>query len=118
YLKYGGFFEPYFMYYEDSDYSAQLVRAGEQLYYEPRVVIKHYVPAVTAKSALAIFYLTRNHWLFWVRTTSGLARLTAAVAICIFQVIRLLKNLDSAERRQAIWQAWAQALKRQYGKTF
>ncbi|MDO8472017.1 MAG: glycosyltransferase family 2 protein, partial [bacterium] len=47
YLKYGGFFEPYFMYYEDSDYSAQLVRAGEQLYYEPRVVIKHYVPAVT-----------------------------------------------------------------------
>lgn len=118
YLKYGGFFEPYFMYYEDSDYSVQLIRAGEQLYYEPRVVIKHYVPAVTDKSALAIFYLTRNHWLFWVRTTSGLARLTAVVAICIFQVIRLLKNLDSAERRRAIGQAWVQAFNKQYGKTF
>jgi len=118
FIKYGGFFEPYFMYYEDSDYSVQLVRAGEHLLYEPKVVIKHYVPPISEKSTFSIFYLTRNHWLFWVRTSSGLARLTACLSICMFQLVRFISYILKTDKRSAILKAWSEALNHKYGKTF
>lgn len=118
YLKYGGFFEPYFMYYEDSDFSAQLAAQKEIMIYEPKAVVYHFVPPVTEKSAFSIYYLTRNHWLFWVRNSRGLARLTSFIAICTFQLLRFLVNITNQPRRNAILKAWQAAFKRQYGKTY
>lgn len=116
YDRIGGFFTPYFMYYEDSDYSVQLVKAGYKLLYEPQAVVKHFVPPITDKSPLALYYLTRNHWLFWSRTARGLSKITAAFAITIFQLIRFCRHSLHQTKRQAIICGWRDALKKTYGK--
>ena len=58
--------EKYFLYYEDSDYSEKVKRAGYKIYYLPTSVIWHKNAGSTGGSGskLQDYYITRNRLLF------------------------------------------------------
>lgn len=71
--KIGGMPEGYFLYYEELDWSAQIVEAGYKIVYVPRGVILHKESISVGKmSPLKIFYQTRNRIIFMRRNMSVL----------------------------------------------
>lgn len=64
----GGLYEPFFLYYEELDWSEQIRRKGYKIYYQPASLIYHKESMTTGKSSpLKTFYLTRNRILFMRR---------------------------------------------------
>jgi len=64
----GGLYEPFFLYYEELDWSEQIKRKGYKIYYQPSSLIYHKESMTTGKSSpLKTFYLTRNRILFMRR---------------------------------------------------
>src|SRR6185436_16210636 len=60
--------EPYFLYYEELDWSEQIKKKGYKIYYQPKSLIYHKESMSTGKaSTLKTFYLTRNRILFMRR---------------------------------------------------
>lgn len=71
----GGMFEPYFLYYEEMDFCAELKSLGYQLWYEPASVAHHYGSFSVDESATPkIFYVYRNRIWYLRRQTSFLQR--------------------------------------------
>ena len=64
--KIGFLDEKYFLYYEDSDYSEKVKKAGYKIYYLPKSVIWHKNAGSTGGSGskLQDYYITRNRLLF------------------------------------------------------
>lgn len=74
--KTGSFAEVFFLYYEELDWSARILKAGFKIYYEPGAVIYHKESLSVGKnSVLKTYYLTRNRILFMRRNVSGLNNL-------------------------------------------
>lgn len=72
--KVGMMYEPFFLYYEELDWSARISAAGYRIYYQPAVVVYHKASATTGKdSPLKAFYLTRNRLLYMRRNVSPAA---------------------------------------------
>ena len=70
--------EIYFLYYEELDWSAQIEKAGYELWYEPRCTVYHKESQSTGQqSYLRTFYLTRNRLLYAWRNRYGITRLIA-----------------------------------------
>lgn len=70
--------EIYFLYYEELDWSAQIEKAGYELWYEPRCTVFHKESQSTGQqSYLRTFYLTRNRLLYAWRNRYGVTRLVA-----------------------------------------
>jgi len=115
YQKYDLFFEPYFMYYEESDYCARLVMNNEKLIYEPQAVVYHYIPKSTVKSPNNVYYLIRNQWLFWERTNKGLRKFVSFFAVVALQKIHFFRYILKPEMRQAVSQALEDAKNKHYG---
>lgn len=70
--KTGGFYEPYFLYYEELDWSYRIFEAGYEIYYQPSAVVYHKESMSVGKnSPLKIFYLARNRLLFMKRNSPG-----------------------------------------------
>ncbi len=71
--KIGGMPEGYFLYYEELDWSAQIVDAGYKIAYVPKGMILHKESISVGKmSPLKIFYQTRNRIIFMRRNMSSL----------------------------------------------
>lgn len=67
----GMMYEPFFLYYEEMDWSARIIKAGYQIHYQPTTVIYHKASMSTGKdSPLKAFYLTRNRLLYMQRNVS------------------------------------------------
>lgn len=78
----GGFYEPYFMYYEDVDYCIRARRGGFHLIYRPIDGIKHDDNLSLGKgSFLHEYYLARNHLLFVERQ--------APLSVKLYEYLRL-----------------------------
>lgn len=114
--KHGMFYEPYFMYYEETDLCARIIHSGGTLYYEPRSVVYHHTNHTDNKSPLSMYFLTRNHWLYISRNLNGLSRLTARCAVVCFQLYRYIRYMGNPPLRQAIVAGWRDALTKHYGK--
>lgn len=64
----GLLYEPFFLYYEELDWSEQIKRSGFTIYYQPKALIYHKESMTTGKaSPFKTFYLTRNRILFMQR---------------------------------------------------
>lgn len=84
----GLFDEKYFMYYEDTDLSQRLKKAGWKVLYEPKGMVWHKVAQSSGiGSGLNDYYTTRNRMLFGM----GYAKLRTKVAL-IKESIKLLLN--------------------------
>jgi len=67
----GLLYEPFFLYYEELDWSEQVKRKGYQIYYQPASLIYHKESMTTGKSSpLKTFYLTRNRIWFMRRNVA------------------------------------------------
>jgi GT2 family glycosyltransferase len=67
----GMMYEPFFLYYEEMDWSTRIIKAGYRIYYQPTTVIYHKASMSTGKdSPLKAFYLTRNRLLYMQRNVS------------------------------------------------
>lgn len=67
----GMMYEPFFLYYEEFDWSEQIKREGYKIYYQPASLIYHKESMTTGKaSPLKTFYLTRNRILFMRRNVA------------------------------------------------
>lgn len=95
--KIGLMSEIYFLYYEEMDWSNQMIEAGYQLRYDPRCVIYHKESKSTGiNSPLQTYYLTRNRLLYAWRNRIGIARIIALLyQFCITIPKNLIINLLS-----------------------
>lgn len=76
FLRVGMFDEKYFLYYEDSDLSMRVKRAGFSIVYVPQAVIWHKNASSTggSGSALQDYYTTRNRLVFGMKYASVRAK--------------------------------------------
>lgn len=116
YERWGGLPEEYFMYYEETAWCAQIGSEGGVLRYVPTARLTHYTPKETGKSATALYYLTRNQWLFARQHCAWYHKITAYPAIAFFQSLRFLKLIGNTAARQAIIHGWRDAYSHRYGK--
>lgn len=67
----GVFDESYFLYYEEWDWSARIMKAGYKIYYQAEATIYHKESVATGKnSPLKTYYLNRNRTLFILKNSS------------------------------------------------
>jgi GT2 family glycosyltransferase len=83
----GLLYEPYFLYYEELDWSEQIKRKGYKIYFQPKALIYHKESMTTGKeSPLKTFYLTRNRVLFMQRNMSWFAYIIFLLYFSFFPV--------------------------------
>jgi hypothetical protein len=80
--------EAYYMYYDDSDFSARIRRAGGRIRYVPAARVLHAVQASSGRtdarpSAFALYYTTRNRPRFITRNAPSAVHRLAAHAFTI-----------------------------------
>lgn len=64
----GMFHEPFFIYYEEMDWSSRIIKAGYQIYYQHKTMLFHKSSMTMGKdSAFRAFYFTRNRILYMRR---------------------------------------------------
>jgi GT2 family glycosyltransferase len=69
--KTGMFPEKFFLYYEEWDWSARILRAGYKIYYQAKALIFHKESVSIGKqNPLKVYYQTRNRILYMRRNTS------------------------------------------------
>jgi GT2 family glycosyltransferase len=69
--KVGLFPENFFIYYEEWDWSARILKAGYHIYYQAKGLIYHKESITMGKqSAIKVYYHTRNRILYMRRNTS------------------------------------------------
>lgn len=87
----GGFFEPYFMYYEDADISLRAKKAGFELRQVKIDGFGHETHGSPGKN----YYLARNHLLFVLRNAPWQVKIHELVRLpkTLFDFIRHSKNL-------------------------
>lgn len=83
----GGFYEPFFLYYEELDLSEKIRRKSYKLYYQPASLIYHKESMTTGKSSsLKTFYLTRNRILFMRRNMPWYSLAVFSLYLAFFTV--------------------------------
>ncbi|MEO7239159.1 MAG: glycosyltransferase family 2 protein [Gemmatimonadales bacterium] len=105
--------EAYFMYFDDSDFSGRLVRAGGKIAYAPGAVVLHDVQASSKDgdqpvNHFMLYYTTRNRVRFIQRNVPGAPlRLLAHGFTIGSRVIRMGQALCRGDRRtfSVIWRA-------------
>jgi len=90
--------EHYFLYYEELDWSVQIVRAGYYIRYEPKGVIYHKESMTVGKmSPLKTFYINRNRILFMRK---NMHRWKALIFYLYYLCIAFPKNLITHTLKQ------------------
>lgn len=103
--KVGMFPEKFFIYYEEWDWSLRIIRAGYRIFYQAKGLIYHKESITMGKkSAIKVYYHTRNRILFMRRNTnlfqflvfiSFFTLFTAPKAIIMFAVKKQFEHLKS-----------------------
>ena len=80
--KAGPMSEDYFLFYEEFDWSARILRAGYKLWYEPAAIVYHKEGMTARKgSPLREFYLSRARILFARKNFSSIRKLLSCLYI-------------------------------------
>jgi GT2 family glycosyltransferase len=88
----GYLYEPYFMYYEDADYSVRARKAGFPIVSTTRAGITHHHTAIVGVGSQAHqYYLARNHLLFVERC--------APIGVKFHEFLRMPKTLVEHNRK-------------------
>jgi len=108
----------YFAYYDDNDLSARLAAAGLKAAYCPTSICLHQYKPLHEHSAMALYLMSRNQWLFWTEHTppqhrAGMRR--RLVAQSLHDLALLKKNAVPADKLNAIVDGWWDALHGRYG---
>lgn len=91
--KTGRFPAVFFLYYEEWDWSCRILKAGFNIYYEPKAVIYHKESMSVGKgSTLKTYYLNRNRILFIRRNSNAFQGM---VFYCYYLLFAVPKNIIS-----------------------
>ncbi|MCW3465418.1 glycosyltransferase family 2 protein [Chitinophaga nivalis] len=83
--KVGMFADKFFIYYEESDWSARIIRAGFKIYYNAAGLIYHKESITMGKeSSMKVYYHTRNRILYMRRNTNKLQLTTFLLFFSFF----------------------------------
>jgi GT2 family glycosyltransferase len=89
--KTGMFPEKFFLYYEEWDWSLRIIRAGYNIFYQPKALIYHKESMTVGKqNPLKTYYHTRNRILFMRRNMSGFH---FSIFICFFTLFTVPKSI-------------------------
>lgn len=97
--KVGMMAEKYFVYYDESDWSARIIKAGYHIYYQAKGLVFHKESMSMGKaSPLKVHYMTRNR-IFYLRRHATFIQFTAFALFFTFltvpkTVLRFLKNKE------------------------
>ena len=90
-LKIGLLPEEYFLYFEDADYSIQIVKSGYRIMYCPKSIIYHKESASTKKGSDNFqYYFTRNRFYFIKKNFKLLSKLTAYPISVLYLIKKML----------------------------
>lgn len=95
-LKIGLLPEEYFLYFEDADYSIQIIKSGYKIMYCPTSIIYHKESASTKKGSDNFqYYFTRNRFYF-IRKNFGILSKITAYPISVLYLIKkmILKEFE------------------------
>jgi GT2 family glycosyltransferase len=91
FLEIGGFFEPYFLYYEDWDLSIRVRKLGYKIWYQATALVYHKGSITTgANSIQQTYYHTRNRILFVRRNANNVQRTMFNVFFVLFAMPKTL----------------------------
>lgn len=103
--KVGMFPETFFIYYEEWDWSSRILKAGYNIFYQPKGLIFHKESITMGKqSAIKVYYHTRNRILYMRRNTNFMQftafmlfflLFTAPKSILIFSIKKQYAHLKS-----------------------
>jgi GT2 family glycosyltransferase len=89
--KVGMMAEKYFVYYDESDWSARIIKAGYKIYYQAQGLIFHKESMSMGKlSAIKVHYMTRNR-IYYMRRHANFAQF--AVFISFFSLLTVPKTV-------------------------
>jgi GT2 family glycosyltransferase len=105
----GMFHEPFFIYYEEMDWSSRIIRAGYTIYYQHRAMLYHKSSMTMGKdSPFKAYYMNRNRILYMRRNANFF---NFCLFLCYFTfltvpvtVLRYLKNRQN-EHLKSFWRA-------------
>ena len=97
--KVGDMPTPYFLYYEELEWSEQFKRKGFKLYVQPAAIVYHKESVSTGKdSTLQTYFKNRNRLLFLKRNYSGIQKLVGLIYLLLFAFpSKIIKHLLSRE---------------------
>jgi len=88
---FNGFDETFFMYYEDTDLSWRLKKAGQKILYEPKSIVRHIHAGTGGEWSSAFrYYVTRNHSLNIYKNAS----LKVIVKTVLKSIIKIIDNIN------------------------
>lgn len=91
--KVGMLREDYFLYFEDTDYCAKVLRSGYKILYSPKSVIYHKESVSTVKESFVfLYYITRNRLYFIKDNIGGLNKLLSYIYSNIFIFTKAIIN--------------------------
>ncbi len=110
--------ERYFAYYDDNDLSARVAAAGLKAVYCKTSICLHRYKPLHEHSAMALYLMSRNQWLFWQTHTpnahrSGMTR--RLLAQSLHDVALLKKNYSPPDKTNAIVDGWWDARRGRFG---
>ena len=89
--KVGRMAEKYFAYYEESDWSARIIKGGFKIYYQAQGLCYHKESiSIGKQSALKVYFLTRNR-IFYMRRNANLPQLICFVGF--FSLLTIPKTI-------------------------
>ena len=97
-----GFLDPgYFLYFEETDWCARMIRAGYDLVYVPEAIVWHEVSSAVSDSPKKLYYMERNRTRFAIKnfdTSYLIAYLCYSFFESIFVIFRDLNNNSSRSK--------------------
>jgi GT2 family glycosyltransferase len=121
--KTGMFEELFFLYYEESDWSSRIVKAGFKIYFKANAVIYHKESMSVGKNnPLKIFYLTRNRIIYMKRNTKLWQFVVFTCYFILFalpkNVVVFLLNKNTSFLKAYLKGAWASITLKKYEAVF
>ena len=108
----------YFAYYDDNDLSARVAAAGLKAVYCKTSICLHRYKTLHDHSAMALYLMSRNQWLFWQTHTpsahrGGMTR--RLLAQSLHDLALLKKNNSPLEKTNALVAGWWDARRGRFG---
>ena len=108
----------YFAYYDDNDLSARIAAAGLKAVYCKTSICLHCYRPLHQYSAMALYLMSRNQWLFWQTYTpsefrGGMTR--RLLSQSLHDLALLKKNNAPSDKKNAIVDGWWDAYRGRFG---
>ncbi|MCM5527276.1 glycosyltransferase family 2 protein [Parasegetibacter sp. NRK P23] len=95
----GAFPESFFLYYEEWDWSARILRAGYKIYFQPKALIFHKESmSVGKQNPMKVYYQTRNRILYMRRNSPFMHRLVFFVFFGFFALPKAVLRYTAARQ--------------------